>query len=210
MKTKFFLLTFSILFLALGSKVSAQSPSPTGTSIRDSIKQQVTEELKEIKQAVSKRAWLGTITSKTETGFVMTTHLGQTKNVTITTDTTIRLTGSKDGTLTDLKVNDYILVMGNVDGAGNMTAIRLLVVTKPNEDKRKTIMGTVTAVTTSSLTLETISKESWTVKLSSAVKYNDKVKSTDIKVGAKIIVLGTTTGATGMTAKFVHLFPASQ
>ncbi len=203
-------LVLSISSLVFITPVHAQSPSPTGTSVRDNIKQQVAEELNQIKQAVSKKAFLGTIATKTDTGITLTSHMGQTKTVIVTTDTTIRLTGGKEGTIADLKTNDYVLVMGNVDGAGVMTAVRLLIVPKPTVENRKTIFGKVTKVTTTALTVQTADTKDWTVKLSSAVKYNGKNKSSDIKVGSQVVVLGTSTTDLAITAKFVHLFPASQ
>lgn len=196
-----------ILFTLSVSIVSAQSPTPTGTSVRDNIKEQVTQELNQIKQAVSKKAFLGTIATKTDTGITLTSHLGQTKTVIVTTDTTVRLSGGKEGTSADLKTNDYILVMGNVDGAGVMTAVRLLIVPKPAAENRKTIFGKVTKSTTASLTIQTPDSKDWTIKLSSTVKFNDKNKSTDIKVGSQVIVLGTSTTDLNLTAKFIHLFP---
>ncbi|MEK9200405.1 MAG: hypothetical protein AAB909_00355 [Patescibacteria group bacterium] len=205
----FVCLGFSVFDLGFISKIHAQSPSPTGTTVRDNIKQQVAQELSQIKQSVSKKAFLGTIATKSDTGITLTTHLNQTKNVTVTTDTTIRLAGSKEGTLADLKANDYVLVMGNVDGAGVMTAVRLLIVPKPGTDTRKTVFAKVTKVTTSTLTVESPDKQTWSVKLSSAVKYNGKTKATDIKVDSNIVVLGTVSSTT-ITAKHIVLLPSSQ
>ncbi len=199
-----------ICSLSIVASVSAQSPSPTGTTVRDNIREQVAQELNQIKQAISKKAFLGTISAKSDTGITLTSHLNQPKTIIVTTDTTIRLSSGKEGTLADLKTNDYVLVMGNVDGAGVMTAVRLLIVPKPLTENRKTIYGKVTKVSTTSLTIQTEGAKDWIVKLSSSVKYNGKNKSTDIKVGSVVVVLGTSTTDLALTAKFVHLFPASQ
>ena len=90
--------------------------------------------------------------------------------------------------------------MGDADGTGTLTAKRILVIAKPAEDKRRAIFGVVTKVTSSTITLK-----DWTVKLSSTTKYTGKTKASDIKVGAKLIIVGTVTSDKNLTAKLVHL-----
>jgi len=116
----------------------------------------------------------------------------------------------KDGTPADLKVKDYVLVMGDVDSQNNMTAKRLLVVTKPETDKRRAIMGTVTKSTVSSITLVTLNtKETWTIRLTSTTGYTAKTKASDVKVDTRIVTLGTVTGTNTMNALVIHLVPAA-
>ena len=108
--------------------------------------------------------------------------------------------GGADGTPADLKTGLFILAMGDADGTGTLTAKRILVIAKPAEDKRRAIFGVVTKVTSSTITLK-----DWTVKLSSTTKYTGKTKASDIKVGAKLIIVGTVTSDKNLTAKLVHL-----
>jgi hypothetical protein len=120
----------------------------------------------------------------------------------------IKLKSGRDGTVADLKTGLVILVMGDVDSAGVMTSKRLLVISQPAEFKRQAVMGTVTKASASSLTLEKINtKETWTVKLTSATKYTAKTKAADVKVGLKIVVLGTVTSDKALTALQLHLIP---
>ena len=85
-----------------------------------------------------------------------------------------------------------------------MTAKRLLVIGKPPEEKRRVIPGSVTKVSTTSLTVQN-AKESWTIRISSSAKYTKNTKLSEIKVGDKIIVIGTVgTTANSLTALLVH------
>jgi len=71
--------------------------------------------------------------------------------------------------------------MGDVDTYGIMTAKRVLIIDKPTADNRKVITGTVTKATSSQISLDTIKKESWTIKNS---------LDTKVVVGDKIMVIG--------------------
>ncbi|MBI2587635.1 hypothetical protein HYW29_02410 [Candidatus Amesbacteria bacterium] len=198
-----FLLVFLpfAFYLLNYSAVSAQAPSPTSTSIRDAVQKKVTEELAAIKNEVKKRAYLGTITAKSDATITLTTLRSATRTATVTPDTTIKLTGGADGTPADLKIGQFVLVMGDADSNGTLTAKRILVISKPAEDQRRAVFGTVTKVTSSTITL----KENWAIKLSSTTKYTAKTKFSDIQVGSKIIVVGTVTSDQNLTAKLVHL-----
>lgn len=199
------LLSFVVIGAFVVSVVAAQTPSPAATNagtIRDAVKQKVSEELANIKQAVAKRAYVGTISAKSDLTLTITNLKNQSRTATVTTDTTIKLTGSKDGTPADLKVGDFIIAMGDVDSNGVLTTKRLLVIAQPDADNRGSIFLTVTKVSTSALTGENLKKEVWTIKLTSATK------ATDIKVGSKIVAVGTVSAST-LSANLIHLF-ASQ
>ena len=206
------LLFYSSTLLFSGRVFALQPPTPTPTtsSLRDSIKQKVAEELAQIKQAVSKKAYLGSITAKNEATLTLTTHRQQTRSVILATDTAIKLKSGKDGTPADLKVGDFVLVMGDADSQNTLTAKRLLVISQPLEDKRRAVMGTITDKSSSTLTLETPnSKDTWTVKLTSTTRYTAKTKAADLKVDQKIVVLGNRTADTALTALLLHLIPAA-
>lgn len=202
-----FFITGILAFVIFTPTVSGQTTTPGGT-IRDSVKTKVDEQLAQIQKAVAKKAFLGEITVKSDAQLTLITFSGQTRSVTVTPDTVIKLAGSKDGTPADLKVKDYVLVMGDVDSQNTMTAKRLLVVGKPEADKRRAIMGTITKASVSSLTLETANtKETWTIRLTSTTEYTAKTKAADVKVGTRVVTLGTTTGTTTMNALTIHLVP---
>ena len=208
--TKKSLLISSLIMLSpltyLLSPVSAQTPTATdAASIRDSVKQQVTAELSQIKSAVAKKSFVGNITAKTDAVITINNLLGVSRTALVSTDTTIKLLAGKDGTISDIKVGDYVMAMGDVNSQDSMTTKRLLVIAKPTADKRQTLFATVTAATSTTLTVQTLAKETKTIKLTSTTKYTAKIKAADIKVGSKIVVIGTATSDTALTALRLHL-----
>ncbi|MDO8487949.1 MAG: DUF5666 domain-containing protein [bacterium] len=201
------LMTLIALFIFTPALVLAQSPSPT--SIRDAVKEQVAQELAEIKQAVAKKAYVGSITTIDNLNLTITNLKNQSRTATVTTDTAIKLTGGKDGTSADLKVGLFVIAMGDVDSNGTMTAKRLLVISQPAEDKRQAIFATVTKASASTLTVEDLKKASWTIKLSSTTKYVGNTKTVaDIEIGNKIVAVGTVTAENSLTAAIVNLVSA--
>jgi hypothetical protein len=195
MKRSALLLLPIISSFFLVHQVVAQTSSESAQVLRDSVKQKVEEELSQIKKAVSKKAFLGTITSKSEAAITINNYRNEPRQALVTTDSTIKLKNSKEGTLKDLTAGDFILVMGDVDSQNVMTAKRLLVIAAPAEDKRKFTFGKITAVG-STITIESSSKESQIAKLSSSTVITRleggksvKTKSTDIKSGDFVVAI---------------------
>jgi hypothetical protein len=198
----FKLLIFLTLTLTFTGSVFAQSATDSANPLRDSVKQKVAEELAQIKQAVSKKAFLGSVTTKNDASLTLTTWGNQSRNLLVSTDSVIKLLNNRDGTSADLKVGDYVLAMGNADSQNTLTVSRLLVVKTPGQDTRQIYFGTVTKKTISSLTISTTKNETLDIKLSSATKYTGSAKSADIKTGSKILVLTKSDAAL-----VIHLFP---
>ncbi|MEK7504331.1 MAG: DUF5666 domain-containing protein [Patescibacteria group bacterium] len=148
-------------------------------------------EVATIKSSINKRAYVGTIGTKTETGFDLSNLKKETRNVVVTAETTIKK-GATELTLKDLKSGDFVIAMGDADAKNNMTAKRILVIDRGAEDKRKTIIFTVTKTGTTSLGVENLKKETWSVRLSTDTRYSIKTKLADLAVGDKIAVIGTT------------------
>src|SRR3989344_2753578 len=94
------LLFLGIWLLVIAAPIAAQTATPG--SIRDAVQKKVAEELAAIKNEVKKRSYLGTITSKSDATITITTLRNTTRTATVTTDTIIKLSGGKDGTLADL------------------------------------------------------------------------------------------------------------
>jgi hypothetical protein len=195
MKKHLFVLLPVFTSFLITSQVMAQTSSESAQVLRDSVKQKVEEELSQIKKAVSKKAFLGTITAKSEATVTINSYRNEQRQALVTTDSTIKLKNGKDGTLKDLTAGDYILIMGDVDSQNLMTAKRLLVITAPTEDKRKLTFGKVTA-SGSTITIESSAKDSLIAKLSSASVITKvasgksvKAKTTDIKTGDMVIAI---------------------
>jgi hypothetical protein len=190
-KSKFWLLVFVIcllfvswnLFLGIYN-VSAQTASSSADTIRDSVKQKVTEELAQIKKGVAKKGFIGSVTNISDGKVTINTLTGFTRQALVVADTTIKLSSGGDGTPGDLKVGQYVLAMGDVDSQNSMTTKRLLVVTKPSDDPRKVIFGSLTKVSSTSFS---IGSDSY--KITSASKFTGKTKVSDLAVNSKIMAI---------------------
>ncbi|KKS33099.1 MAG: hypothetical protein UU93_C0002G0027 [Candidatus Amesbacteria bacterium GW2011_GWA2_42_12] len=194
------MLGVGIWSLVIVVPVVAQTASPSASpSILDSVKEKVAAEIDQIKSAVTKKAYVGSIATKTDTGLTMANLNNESRTVNISGDVTIKLLGGKEGTLTDLKVGDFLIAMGDADGAGVLTAKRILVITKPaDEDTRKIITGTVTKSSSTSITVDTTA-----YKVSSATKFTNKNDITDIVKDVKVVMIVNDT-----SALLVHLIPS--
>ena len=188
-----------IFSLLLTATLLAQAPTATDSAIRQAVKDQVDA----IKTAVARRAFVGPISAKSEASITITNLANQTRTAVVAGDATIKLTGGKEGTFADLKVGDFVIAMGDIDSQGTLAVKRLLIIAKPTPDKRVVVSGRVTDLSTSDLTVETAAKEVWTVKLQAATSYAGKIKKSDIKVGDRIVTVGTTSTALNLTAKLI-------
>jgi hypothetical protein len=199
---KYIFTLFAIGYMLLASSAIAQTATEGASPLRDSVKQKVAEQLAEIKKSQTKKAFLGTITTKAEASLALSTVFKETRTVLVSTDTLIKLKSGKDGTLGDLKVGDFVLVMGDADGQNTLTAKRLLIVPAPLEEKRISVFGTVSKKSASSVTLTNLAKEELTLKINSSTKYTESKKLSDIKEGQKITAISLSG-----TALFVHQYP---
>lgn len=201
MKKRLISLTF-LFFIILPLSARAQTATDGASQLRDSVKQKVDEELSQIKKAVSKKGFLGSITAKNEASLTLLTYQNQTRTVQVGVDSTIKLQNGRDATLADLKIGDYVLAMGDADSQNTLTSSRLLVVPAPVRDSRTSVFATVTKKTVSGMTVSNSNNETSDIKLMSATKYTGQTKSADVKAGSKVLIL-IKTG----TALFIHLFP---
>jgi len=200
----------AILSLSLITPVGsfAQDATQGATQLRDSVKQKVTEELTQIKKVLTKKGFIGTVTSYSDGVITLTNLKNQTRTITITADTTIKLISNKEGTPADIKVNDFVIAMGDADAQNNMTLKRILVLSKPNEDRREFYSGTITKASISSITIKTATEER-VLKINSATKYTPKgTDSGDLEANAKVLVvtIPSSTG-TDRTATRIHVMP---
>ncbi len=204
-----YLRLFLVVGLVIASSAIAQSPSPSTSSavIRDAVKQQVDKELANIKQAVAKKAYVGSISNKADLTLTITNLNNQSRTATVTTDTAIKLAGGKDGTPADLKVGDFVIAMGDADSNGVLTTKRLLVVTKSAPDNRAAVFATVTKVTATTITAENLKKEAWTIKLNSSTSYTGTTSASDIKVGSKLVIAGASGASNTLSASIIQLLP---
>ena len=124
------------MILSLLLTVTLLAQATPSSEILDAVKAKVAAEVATIKSSINKRAYVGTIGTKTETGFDLSNLKKETRNVVVTAETTIKK-GATELTLKDLKSGDFVIAMGDADAKNNMTAKRILVIDRGAEDKKK-------------------------------------------------------------------------
>lgn len=162
-----------------GALAQTAVPSPT-SAVRDAVQKKVAEELAEIKKNAVKRSFVGEVTAKSDTSITLASSRKQPRTISLLPDTTVKIAG-KETALSDIKVGNFAIVMGDVDAAGAMTAKRILIIDKPTADTRKIVIGAVTKVTSALVNIETAKKESWGIKITTDPK---------LVVGDRIMVIG--------------------
>jgi len=160
--------------------------SPSNT-LRDSVKEKVAQEIAQIRQNSSKKAYLGSISTKVDATISIITLDNTPRQVTTTAETIIKLKSNAEGTIQDLKTGDYLLCMGDADSAGNLVAKRILVLDKPKDDPRQILSGEVKAFTNKTLTVNQTVLNITKDTLIQPGKYKFK----DIDPGFKLVVIYT-------------------
>jgi hypothetical protein len=194
------ILLFTVLSLQFSvSSAAAQAPTASSASaeqIKEAVRKQVEQEVATIRKNTTRKGFVGSVVSKNETGIVMTNLKNVTKTLTIPADAVIRLAGGKDGSINDIKKDDFIIAMGDSSTPDSMTVKRLLVISKPVSDKRKVVFAKVTK--TSPLTVENPSGNVYVIKSSSS-------SLPKLKVDDQIIIIASSITDTSIVAKQVKL-----
>lgn len=167
--------------------ILAATATTSADPIREAVKQKVDAEVAAIKNTVTRKAYVGQIKNKSDLTLTILNQAGENRTANLTTDATIKLASGADGTAADVKVNDHVIAMGDTDGAGVMTVKRLVQITKPEVDTRKVIFGTVSKVSSTSITME----DNTVLKITTT--------ASELTPGSKI--LAVTRGATALLVK---------
>ena len=129
---------------------------------------------------------------------------GWTRTIAVTSDTKITK-GGQPIQLGDLKVGDQIRFRETRSAGGNFT-IQAINVVLPS------VAGEVTAVNGDTFTVKTRGNVSWAITTNDATTYmldGGTGAKSDVKVGAKVGIVGTQNGESALTATTVRIVPAS-
>lgn len=143
-----------------------------------------------------------TITAVSGSSISLKTEDGWTRTITVTDSTTISKGGQTIG-LADLEVGDRVRIgqTRNDDGSFTVTALEVVV---PH------VGGTVTEVTASGFTLKDRDGLTWTITVNDATVYSfgsSTGSRSDVKVDVDVVVAGTQTSDSALTATSVTVAP---
>lgn len=218
-------LLFAIFNLLFTIPVWAQSPTPeeeTATppaEIREEIKERVQERIEGIRQAVTKRAFWGSLTEITNSTLVLDSPRGE-RRVLTDKETTFVGAAKEEIKFADLEIGNFIIAMGYLNENGTLTAKRVIALKKPPTPtiKRLAVFGKVTDIdekdkilTLSHPKTQTTFKVQVTGSTIITKKVEGKIKKvvfTEIEIGDRIVAVGTREKEGGiLTAKIIHVIP---
>ena len=173
------------------------TPEPTTEASSDSIRKKVQEKVNEALN--SPTAYLGTVTDIAESSIQLKSASGEIQQVGTQDIPTVIKDGktAKTVKLTDIAIGDYIIAMGYKSGNQVINAQRILITSPASPSKRTAIEGSITDTGKTSLSIETLGKES----LSATVDANTivyrleqdrftKIKFTSLGEGNLIVAAG--------------------
>lgn len=140
-------LIFLLLIPAFGFILSTnafgqESSTNEGDSVRDVVRQKVEEARK------NPKAYIGTLTDKTETSLELRNETGEILQISVNEDeVSIAKTGDASFSLkfADVAIGDFVVAMGYKSPNGVLDARRILVTSAIEKPARKILVGTVTA-----------------------------------------------------------------
>jgi hypothetical protein len=140
-------LASKVVTVVLTNPLAVSSPEPTSASgSADAIRNRVQEKLNE---ATNKpKAYIGTITDKTESGLQIKTPDAQISQVALNKSVEyIRLAKPQNKAIefAELGIGDFVVAIGYKNANGTLNARRVLITSTPDLSKRKTYIGTVSA-----------------------------------------------------------------
>lgn len=221
---KSFLILFFLLAAYYPSLVLAQEASSTATVSADikaklkALQEEIASKASLLKAEMSKKlqnkAYLGTISSKEETTFSLNIKKGERK-VEIKDYTDFlgaNLPAGRQGKVTfkNLAVDDFVIVLGDVDDKEVLLAKRIIKTQALKIDEKKIMFGKIASVNKTTVTV--LNKEDQQINFNYDTKTKIKLSgkdgtSKDIKVGQNIIAVLLTLKDGSLKARFVYLIP---
>lgn len=181
--------TFAVLPIMAQDQASEEAEG-----IRDKVKQKVELTRK------NPKAYLGTITDKTEATLEIKTENGEIQQISIDEQTSyVKLEKAVIRVkFTDLAIGDYAIAMGFKDPDGVLSAKRILLTTAPQPINRQVLKGTVTSIKKSEMTFQdTLKNREYQVKPGKTIFVTlsddgkiSKLKYSDINQGDNAIIIG--------------------
>lgn len=183
----------ALLFVFLPLVQAQESTESADTS--NSVRERVQEKIDTILQ--NPKAFIGVITDITDQTFQIRNEEGQIQQVSLSDNTNYtKPDASDDITLEDIAIGDYQAALGYLENSEVLSATRVLIVDEPGQITRKSLLGSVSDIANSSLTVTTFDN-SYEVVYG---RYTDilmldgdeiiETDATDVEDGDEIIIIG--------------------
>ncbi len=209
--------TYYILHITYYIPVLAQESSPSASPLENSflqklneLREEVASKAAQIKLDINKKlqnkVHIGEISGITETEIKLLTR-NEEKKI-ILNEYTEYDNETPRPEFGDFKNRDYIAALGDIDDKGSLVAKKVVRLEKKEPDKKKFYFGQVKQVISSTITIDTKANENLNIVASNDTQYgtgNDEAVFSDIKVGARIVVVGIPNENGIIQAEFIYL-----
>lgn len=198
-KTAFFVLITLTFFLAIAGKTNIATLAQDATDEADSVREKVKEKVELARK--NPKAYIGTVTDKTESALQVKTTTGEILQVAVNEQTSfVKLDKLVEKVkFSDLAIGDFIIAMGFRDTSAVLLAKRVLLTLPTETPQRQVAMGQVTSfqktiitiedkLTNKSLALEPAKNSLVTLTADNKIT---KIKISEVKEGDTIIAVGT-------------------
>lgn len=206
----------AVLLLTPTQPIFAASPSPSSAITEfqqkvEDIKKEAASKAAELKNQVSK-----TIQNKAFAGNLVTTQDKQltiqsakSQKTIITNEyTIIQDANKKQLSLKDLKKDDFLVSLGDVDDNGLMAAKKIVRTKPPAPNDNAVIWGKVNSILVNTISLQKNDNGQVTITTDGSTNFksgNDEIALADIKVGNLIISVGSKIKNNTTQSQFIYL-----
>ncbi len=202
--------TFPATVFAVDSTQSAKTASSSSLLEKiNLLKQEVASKAAALKPNVNQRLenkfYWGKIISNNLDSISLSTKIGT--KFANTNEFTEYATVKGKATAKDMRTDDYIVALGDIDDKGNLAAKRVIKIAEPKQDKQ-TFWGQVKKITGNNLILKA-KKEDISVVLDPEVAFfygNQEASSSAMGINSQVIVTGYQTGKV-INSSYVYIIP---
>ncbi len=214
-----FIIHYSLFIIPV--KAADASPSSFIQSKLDELKKEIASKAAAIKQEVNQnlqnKAFVGIIKTKSSSSLTVASKSGSkiinTNQDTVYSGTTTigKSTKKVPVTFDNLKEEDYLAALGDIDDTGVLTAKKIILLPATSNQKPKThLWGEVISISSQTITVTDKDSKNKTVLVSSDTDYKsgiDDASFSDIGKGDSIIVSGYLNDNQSLNAGLVYIIP---
>lgn len=178
------MLLLTIPFTIYAQDTDSENSEPGEETATDDIREAVKEKVKERIQNVTTKSVgiVGAVTQITETVLEMSTLNGEQTILTNEETTYQRIPGSRTVERSEIVLNQFAIVLGYISSdEEDPTASLIQLIEEPEIPEHYTVFGLITDINNSSIEIETLGQQSWTLSTSRGTEYTEKTDSNQLE-----------------------------
>ncbi len=177
----------------------------------NALKQEIASKASQLKlqveEKIQNKAIPGEVSDLDDEVILLITKNGEKKI--IVNEYTIFETDSDDPSFEDIRQQDYIVALGDLDDKGNLVAKKVIKLEKPKPSNKRFYSGEILDIASSTITVRTKTGEK-NIIVSSLTSYgagSDEASFQDLNIGKKIVAVGVPNKEEIIRADYIYLMP---